>query len=125
MKSLYKEHILEHYREPHNFGELEDPDVAVDVDNPSCGDELTVYARTENSEIQELTFTGSGCALSVAAASLLTDTLQGADVDDIKNVSEEDMFDLLGLEKDEVSPMRWKCVLLSRNAVQQLVEDQE
>lgn len=122
MRSIYKEHILEHYNDPHNYGELEDPDRTVEAENPSCGDELHLYAKVEDGEIRELTFTGSGCALSIAAASLLTDELQDTNVDDIKNVSEEDLFELLGMEKDMISPLRMKCVLLCRDAAEQLME---
>lgn len=125
MDSLYKQHILDHYKDPHNFGEMDDPDADVEAENPSCGDELHLYARVADEEIKKLTFTGEGCALSIAAASLLTDELQGKDTDDIKNVSEEEMFELLGLEKDAVSPMRMKCVLLCRDAAQQLIDTQE
>ncbi len=123
MRSIYKEHILEHYNDPHNFGEMDDPDADVEAENPSCGDELHLYAKVDDGKIQDLSFTGSGCALSIAAASLLTDELQGVDVDDIKNVSEEDLFELLGLEQEMISPLRMKCVLLCRDAAEQLIEE--
>lgn len=123
MKSLYQQHILEHYQDPHNFGELAGADVSAAVDNPLCGDELQFQARVEDGILADIRFTGTGCALSIAAASMLTDELQGADVERIKNVSDEDLFELLGLRKQNVSPMRMKCVLLSRDGVQQLINE--
>lgn len=124
-KSLYREHILQHYKEPHNFGEVDDPDVDVVVANPTCGDELHITAAVDDGEISEVKFDGSGCALSIASASLLTDELQGEPLESLKNISEEQVFNLVGLEKDEVSPMRVKCVLLIRDGVQELQEDDE
>jgi nitrogen fixation NifU-like protein len=122
-KSLYRDHILQHYKEPHNFGAVDDPDRESAVENPLCGDDLGFSVAVEDGEVQDIRFEGSGCALSIAAASLLTDELQGASVERLKRISEEDVFALVGLEKDAISPMRVKCVLLCRDGVQRLVDD--
>lgn len=121
--SLYKGIILEHSKEPHNFGELEDADVEVDADIPSCGDEFTFYATFDEGKIADITFSGSGCALSTASSSRVTDEVQGEDVSTVKNISDERIFELVGLEKRDVSPMRVKCVLLVQDALDQLLEE--
>lgn len=121
MSSLYREKILEHYKHPHNQGSIEEPDMEAEVSNPTCGDDLTFQAAVKNGEITDIKFDGEGCALSIAAASMLTDEVKGEDVATVKNISDERLFTLLGLEKDAVSPMRMKCVLLSRDGVQQMV----
>lgn len=123
MSSLYRDHILQHYKDPHNFGAVDDPDIEADVANPTCGDELHLTATVDDGVIQEIRFEGSGCALSIAAASLLTDELQDAALDRVDDVSTDDVFDLVGLDRDDVSPLRVKCVLLCRDGVRELIAD--
>lgn len=122
MSSLYKDRILKHYREPRHEGVVDDADAEVHVDNPQCGDAFDFSAVIEDGTVEEIKFTGDGCALSVAAASLLSEEVQDAAVETVKNIPDEDVFALLGLTKDEVSPMRMQCVLLARDAVKQLVD---
>ena len=74
---LYQEVILDHNKRPRNFGELEDADRSADGHNPLCGDRLTVYLKLDNNGVAEISFDGSGCAISKASASIMTDTVKG------------------------------------------------
>lgn len=120
-RSLYKERILEHYKHPRNRGAVEDATGEADVANPACGDELHVSVRVEDGTIEEAAFEGEGCALSVAYASALTEEVAGRDVDGVKSLSAEDVFALLGLDRDAVSPMRHTCVLLAKEGVDEAI----
>jgi nitrogen fixation NifU-like protein len=77
MDDLYRDYILEHYRRPHNFGVLAAPSVSLEGSNPLCGDRITLQLRVEDGVLQEIGFTGRGCAISQASASLLTDEIKG------------------------------------------------
>ena len=111
MDQLYREQILDHYKHPHNFGELEDPDLEfVDI-NPLCGDELRVQLRTDDDgRIEEIRFSGQGCAISQAAASLVSDEVKRMSVGDLLRLDKSFVLDLLGID---ISATRMKCALLS------------
>lgn len=112
---LYREDILEHYRHPHNFGKLEDANTQAREANASCGDIFELQLRITESTITEARFRGVGCALSIAAGSLLTDTLKGKSLQEASGFGESDMLKLLGVT---VSSMRMKCVTLPLRALQ-------
>jgi nitrogen fixation protein NifU and related proteins len=108
---LYREQILDHYKHPHNFGELEDPDLEFEDLNPLCGDELRVQLRTdEDGRIEDIRFSGQGCAISQAAASLVSDEVKGMPVDELLRLDKSFVLDLLGID---ISATRMKCALLS------------
>lgn len=107
---MYRERILEHYRNPHNKGTLEDADIHFGDTNPSCGDEIEIYAAVdEDDEIVDITFDGQGCAISQASASMLTDEVVGKTIDEVEHMETEDVKEMLGIE---LSPMRVKCAVL-------------
>ena len=111
MDELYREQILEHYKRPHNWGELETPDLEASDHNPLCGDELTVQlAVGEDGTIEDIRFSGHGCAISQAAASLSSDEVKGMKVDELLKLDREFVLDLLGID---ISATRMKCALLS------------
>jgi nitrogen fixation NifU-like protein len=111
MDQLYREQILDHYKHPHNFGELEDPDLEFEDLNPLCGDELRVQLRTDDDgRIEEIRFSGHGCAISQAAASLVSDEVKGMSVDELVRLDKSFVIDLLGID---ISATRMKCALLS------------
>ena len=84
MDALYREQILDHYKHPHNFGELDDADLEFEDSNPLCGDELRVQLRTdEDGRIEDVRFSGQGCAISQAAASLVSDEVKRMSVGDL------------------------------------------
>ena len=116
MDSLYRDEILEHYRRPHNFGTLEHPDVSYEGSNPLCGDRITLMLDLDAAgTVTDVAFTGRGCAISQASASLLTDTLRGRPAADLLQLGRDDVLDLLGIE---ISPARLKCALLSLDTLQ-------
>ena len=114
-KDLYRERILEHYRNPRNFGEIEDADVHFGDSNPSCGDEIEMYAEVEDGEVVDVKFDGQGCAISQASASMLTQEVKGMDVNEVKHLETEDMKEMLGIE---LSPMRVKCAVLGMKVLE-------
>ncbi|HEX6607636.1 MAG TPA: SUF system NifU family Fe-S cluster assembly protein [Chloroflexia bacterium] len=114
MDSLYREVILEHYRQPHHKGHLAEPTVSVEVDNPLCGDRLAIDLALQDGVITDVAFTGRGCAISQASASILSDELVGKPVAEAAELTWHDMMDLLGVE---VGPARLKCALLALRAV--------
>ena len=117
MDDLYRDEILEHYRQPHNFGTLEHADAVHEGNNPLCGDRITMMlALSDEGTVTDVAFSGRGCAISQASASLLTDEIKGRSVADIEALRNEDVLDLLGIE---ISPARLKCALLSLDTLHQ------
>lgn len=115
MDDLYRDEILEHYRRPHNFGTLESPDASVEGSNPLCGDRITLMlAVGEDGRVEDVAFTGRGCAISQASASMLTDEIRGRSLADVEALTNQVVLDLLGIE---ISPARLKCALLSIDTV--------
>ena len=110
MDSVYKEEILDHYKHPRNFGELEDADIRVDANNPLCGDRLAMDLKVKDGIVQDVAFTGRGCAISQASASMLTEEMVGSPLEELAKLTREDILDNLGIE---VSYARMKCALLS------------
>ena len=109
--SLYREEILEHYKRPHNWGELPDADLVFEDTNPLCGDELKVMLKVSgDGTVAEVRFDGHGCAISQAAASMASDEVLGMKVDDVARMDRQAILDLLGIE---ISATRMKCALLS------------
>jgi nitrogen fixation protein NifU and related proteins len=115
MDDLYRDYILEHYRRPHNFGVLENATATQEGANPLCGDRITMQLRVADGQIAGVGFTGRGCAISQASASLLTDEIKGKAVSAAEGMSSSDVLDLLGIE---ISPARMKCALLSLETLQ-------
>lgn len=114
MDDLYRDYILEHYKRPHNFGELESHDLEAHEHNPLCGDELGVQIRVEDGKIADLKFNGHGCAISQASASIASEQLIGMHLDEVGGLGADWMIDLLGID---VSPTRRKCALLNLKVV--------
>jgi nitrogen fixation NifU-like protein len=111
MDALYRDYILEHYKNPRNFGVLEPHDLEFHDHNPLCGDELGVHIRVdEEGRIADLRFHGQGCAISQAAASISSEELIGMPVDEVVELDGEWAIDQLGIQ---ISPTRRKCALLA------------
>jgi nitrogen fixation NifU-like protein len=111
MDDLYRENILEHYKKPHHWGELEDPDLEFFDSNPLCGDELKVQIKVDaDNRVAEVAFSGHGCAISQAAASMASDEVIGMPVEELLKLDREFVLDLLGID---ISATRIKCALLS------------
>jgi len=120
MDDLYRDYILEHYRRPHNFGVLEDANASHEGANPLCGDRITLQLRLSGGQVAGVGFTGRGCAISQATASLLTDEIKGKSIDEVAKMTSADILELLGIE---ISPARLKCALLSLETMQHALGD--
>jgi len=110
MSSLYQAVILDHAKHPRNCGRLEGADCHGDAKNPTCGDSLSMDIVTEGGLISDIRFTGQGCAISQASASLLTESVKGKPIKAALGLGTNDILTLLGVE---LSPNRLKCALLS------------
>ena len=106
---FYREYILDHYKNPRNYGRLEHPDITHEEDNPLCGDVIGMDFRVKDGVIDDIKFHGRGCAISQASASLLTERLKGMALDDAKKIDKNDVLGELGID---ISPARIKCALL-------------
>jgi nitrogen fixation NifU-like protein len=117
MDNLYRDFILEHYRNPHNKGVLDPHDLHYADSNPTCGDEMsiTLLLESDRATVADVAFEGRGCAISQAAASILTDTLRGQTLDQIRALDPQGVLDELGVP---IGPARLKCALLSYKTVQ-------
>ena len=121
MDDLYRDEILEHYRRPHNFGTLPEPDVVYEGSNPLCGDRITLMLGiSDDGVVEEVAFTGRGCAISQASASMLTDEIKGRQLGDVAQLGSDDVLDSLGIE---ISPARLKCALLSLDTLRRALSD--
>jgi nitrogen fixation NifU-like protein len=110
MDDLYRDFILEHYKRPRNFGELDPHDLDAHEHNPLCGDELGIQIRLADGRIEDLRFNGHGCAISQAAASIASEELIGMPADEAAALDADWMLELLGIN---ISATRRKCALLS------------
>lgn len=108
-EAMYSEIILDYYRNPKQFGTLDHPHIHARDTNPSCGDVIEFFAHVDKDVIKDVRFTGKGCAISQASASMLAESLVGKHVNDITKFSKQDVLDLLGIP---ISGMRMKCALL-------------
>src|SRR5258706_14733401 len=109
MASLYSEIILDHFRNPRNYGSLASPDISCEGVNPLCGDRIMIELHVRNGNVDAARFKGDGCAISLAATSILTELILGADITGAAPVSTEDLLSSL---KSDIRPARLKCALL-------------
>jgi nitrogen fixation NifU-like protein len=107
---MYREYILDHYKNPRNFGRLENADISHEENNPLCGDVVGMDIKTRDGVIDDVRFHGRGCAISQASASLLTERLKGMSLEDAREIGKQDVLEELGIE---ISPARLKCALLA------------
>jgi nitrogen fixation protein NifU and related proteins len=127
LRDFYKEIVLDHFQRPRNRGEIEDADVEEHLNNPLCGDEVTVYANLRNGSLAEVTFTGRGCSISQASASMLTERLQGksreeaeveieAFLEMMRTEENGELGDLAALKGIVQTPNRIRCATLPWDA---------
>jgi nitrogen fixation NifU-like protein len=110
MDDLYRDYILDHYKRPRNFGELDPHDLECHDYNPLCGDEMGVHIRVDGDAVGDLRFQGQGCAISQAAASIASDEYIGMSLEQVAELDGEWLIDLLGIP---ISATRRKCALLN------------
>jgi nitrogen fixation NifU-like protein len=114
---MYRQQILDHYRNPRNYGDIEDATFSHVGHNTSCGDEIEfdVVLADDGETVERVAFSGDGCAISQASASMLSTELPGMTIEEIKALDRDDVLDMLGVE---VTPMRVKCAVLAEKVVQ-------
>lgn len=136
LSDLYQEIILDHYKNPRNYGDMDDPDLHAEDNNPSCGDELEVNVQFDEDEevLEEVTFTGQGCAISMASASLMSDRIEGKPAEDVETLRKkfkamitsddkdpedlkQELGDLVSLKGVIKFPIRIKCANLPWNTL--------
>ena len=123
MDDLYRDEILEHDREPHNFGTLDAPAASHEAHNPLCGDRNTInLALDEAQNVSDVAFSGRGCCISQASASMLTDEIKGRPLAEVSEMKNQDILDLLGIE---ISPARLKCALLSIDTLHKALDERD
>jgi nitrogen fixation NifU-like protein len=110
MDDLYRENILDHYRHPRHHGTLEKPDITYEDANPLCGDRIRMDLKIDEGRIADIRFSGHGCSISQAAASMLCEAVQGKTLEEVKRVGRDDVLEMLGIE---LGPVRLKCGLLA------------
>jgi nitrogen fixation NifU-like protein len=137
LEELYKEVILDHYRAPRNKGQLDPHDVALERNNPLCGDEIELFLKFDGDTVQGVMFDGKGCSISQASASMMTEKVQGLSVKDASELAEsiksmmagdeegdpEVLGDLVSLKGVVKYPVRIKCALLGWNTLVEGLEE--
>ncbi len=109
MSDFYREHILDHYAHPRNWGRLENPDIVADSDDPSCGDQVHLeLALDDEGRVRQVAFEGEGCMISMASASIFTEYLEGKSLADLERITEDEVLALLDAP---VPPSRRRCAL--------------
>jgi nitrogen fixation NifU-like protein len=117
--NLYQENILDHYENPHNRCSMEHPTLEFRDLNPLCGDEVCVQARLDEHEhIAEVCFDGQGCVISLAAASMLMEEVEGKSLEEVKKMDRQTMLDLLGIP---LTTMRVKCAMLALRTLEKAI----
>jgi nitrogen fixation NifU-like protein len=106
---LYREVILDHYKNPRGHGVIEDADAQAEGQNPLCGDEVAIFVALDGDKIEDVKFRGRGCAISQAATSMLVDMVRGRSVDEVATMPRDDLLDEVGIP---LTPVRLKCALL-------------
>ena len=109
MSDLYRENILDHYGNPRNEGVLEDADISHERQNPVCGDVVRLDIKLEDGRVKEARFRGQGCVISMASASMFTEEIKGKTISELREMDEQDVFDMLGIE---LGPSRFHCGVL-------------
>ena len=114
---MYRQQILDHYKNPRNYGEISDATFSHTGENPMCGDTIVMDVVLDDDEevIERVAFRGDGCAISQASASMLSERLRGMAVEELRELDRDDVIDMLGVD---ISPMRVKCAVLAEKVAQ-------
>jgi nitrogen fixation NifU-like protein len=110
LDDFYRQDILDHSQNPRNFGTLEHPDLSAEDSNPLCGDKIRIDIKVKDGAIEDVRFTGVGCSISRAAASMLTEEIKGKTLEEVKRIGRDEVLEMLGIE---LGPVRLKCALLA------------
>src|SRR5438034_5294815 len=120
MVALYSEVILDHFRHPRNYGSLPDADITQEDYNPLCGDRIRIELKLKHTTVEDARFKGDGCAISMAAASLLTEFIIGTELKDVEAISDASLISAL---ESDIRPARVQCALLALEALRAGLKD--
>lgn len=120
MPALYSETLLDHFRHPRNYGDLPAADISYESFNPLCGDRIRILVKLNDRVVQDAHFKGDGCAISVAAASLLTEMIRGAHLEDLSSLPDDLLISAL---ESDIQPARLQCALLPLEALRAGMKD--
>lgn len=120
--SAYREQIMDHYRNPRNKGHLQELSFKHTENNPLCGDELEIEVKVNGDTISDIRFSGKGCSISQASASMLTELVKQKKINEINEITREDIMDMLGIP---IGPVRVKCAMLSLVALKNGIKEFE
>jgi nitrogen fixation NifU-like protein len=110
LEDLFRENILDHYKYPRNRGTLEHPDISFEDANPLCGDRIRMDVNVKDGRIEQVRFSGVGCSISQASASMLCEAVEGKTLEEVKTLSRDDILEMLGIA---LGPVRLKCGMLA------------
>ncbi|MBI2564788.1 SUF system NifU family Fe-S cluster assembly protein [Candidatus Woesearchaeota archaeon] len=120
-EQIYKENILDHYKNPHNFGSIDTATFRYKEFNPLCGDQIEIFLELDQSnKVKDVKFKGNGCAISQAAISMLTDSIKNKNIQELKKIKDEDVLTMLGIP---IGIVRIKCALLGLKALHKSLEE--
>lgn len=114
MSGFYQKILMEHFKHPQNKKKIEHPDFHSRQENPSCGDKVSIFGKIKNNEVIDIGFDGSGCVISMATASILTEECKGKTVDMLLELTKDDILQMIGLQ---LGPNRLRCALLPLEAL--------
>lgn len=116
--NLYRQKILDHYKNPRNFGEIKDKSKSTYGENPSCGDSVKIDAVIKGGKIEDIKFSGEGCAIAIASASMLTEKVKGMEITEITDFDFDYIQNMLEIE---VNPSRKRCAMLALTVLKKLI----
>lgn len=117
--NIYRQQMLDHYKNPRNFGSIEDADATMELENLSCGDKIIIYFKLQGDKVESVMFEGEGCAVAIATASQLTGYLKGKSIKQVKKLTYEDLAKVINIE---LSLTRIKCANLSLETAQKALD---
>ena len=120
--TLYKEYVIDHYKDPRNWGRMDGYTHYAKVENSSCGDEIELFIEIKDGVVKDIRYLGRGCAISIATMSMFSERLKGVQLEEIKKLSEHDVLSLVGMNSDSG---RKKCALLSLTALEKALGSEE
>ena len=121
-EEIYRENIIDHFKNPRNYGEIVEAEIKHSELNSVCGDMIRLFVKLKEGKVEDVKFKGNGCAISMAATSMMTEILKEKTLDEIKNLKKEDIFEMLGIK---LGVVRIKCGLLCLNALMKGLEQME
>lgn len=116
---MYSKKVMEHFKNPHNMGEIKNPDGKGTVGNPVCGDLMTIYIKVKDDKINDIKFKTFGCAAAIATSSMITDLAKGKKLDEAANISRDNVAE----ELDGLPPVKMHCSNLATDALKEAIKD--